>query len=319
MLNISNSSERKKGILFATLTALVWGFLALKLKLALQFIDPLSLVWARFFFALVMLLMWMNLMGKKLSLNVRPIKWIVPCALGLGLNYLGFLKGVELSGPVTAQVIIQVGPLLLSLAGVILFKEKISRKQLLGVFFLAPGFYLFYSEKIQQASTFDLYNKGSLFILFGAISWAIYGVFQKLLVQKNTPENINLFIFAFCSCLYLPVTDFPKMVELSFWPILLVILLGLNTLLAYSFVGEALKRVEANLVGVIITLNPLITVATVLILETLGIGSFGPENLTFKALLGIFSFITGAIIFVYFGMPNKDLPINEQAHNKIKI
>ena len=101
-------------------------------------------------------------------------------------------------------------------------------------------------------------------------------------------------------------------------PMLLMILLGLNTLLAYSFVGEALKRIEANLVGVIITLNPLITVITVLTLETLGIGSFGPENLSIKALIGILSFISGAIIFVYFGIPNKALPINEQAHKKTK-
>jgi drug/metabolite transporter (DMT)-like permease len=318
LLNISNSSERNKGILFAALTALVWGFLALKLKLALQFIDPFSLVWVRFFFAFIMLVLWMRSLKKKVTLRVKPLKWIIPCSLGLGLNYLGFLKGVELAGPVTAQVIIQVGPLLLSLAGVILFKEKISPKQVLGLLFLIPGFYLFYDEKIQQASTFDIYNRGSLFVLLGAISWAIYGIFQKKLVKNNGPENINLFIFAFCSCLYLPITDFAKILNLSFMPMLLMILLGLNTLLAYSFVGEALKRIEANLVGVIITLNPLITVITVLTLETLGIGSFGPENLSIKALIGILSFISGAIIFVYFGIPNKALPINEQAHKKTK-
>ena len=322
MLSIFNTSERSRGILFALLTALIWGVLALKLKLALQYIDSYSLIWARFFFALLMLLAWMKWKKKSLNLRIRPFNYMIPCALGLGLNYLGFIQGIEFSGPVTAQIIIQFGPMLLAISGVVIFKEQIRKKQLIGLFFLIPGFILFYSQKIAASPSFDIYNKGSLLILFGALSWSVYAIFQKLLVRNHNPENINLFIFLFCSFLFLPIVDFKTMTGLSTWPTFLVILLGLNTLLAYSFVGEALKRVEANMVGVIITVNPLITVLFVLVLEGLGFKSFGPENLNLLTVLGILTYIIGAVIFIYYGMPGKglsktkNLPSSEQAHKK---
>lgn len=305
----------RSGLLFAFATALIWAFLALKLKLALIYVDAYSLVWIRFFVAFVLLLIWALFTKKNIELKIKPLSFMITCSLGLALNYLGFLKGINLAGPVTAQIIIQIGPLLLSLMGVIVFKEKIRKKQLYGLFLLIPGFILFYAQKFSQASG-QFYNEGSLWVLFGAISWAVYAVFQKLLTKNYNSVSLNLFIFGFCTLLYLPIVNFKIFFNIPWYAQGLVFLLGLNTLLAYSFVAEALRRIEANKVGVIITLNPLLTVLVVLVLESFNFTYFGPESLGLKTLIGIFLFISGAVIFIYFGRPPKDLPIEVKARKK---
>ena len=129
IINLLNISKESSGLIYAIFAAIIWGFLALKLKLALKFLDPLSVVWIRFSVAFALLSFWqLKIKKEKLSFDIKPLYQVVICSIGLGLNYWGYLKGVEYNGPVTTQVVIQFGPLLLILFGVLIFNERVKIK-----------------------------------------------------------------------------------------------------------------------------------------------------------------------------------------------
>jgi drug/metabolite transporter (DMT)-like permease len=281
--------------------------------LALKYLDPFSLVWIRFSVAFFFLFSFF-LLRKKSPLKIlkNPSSLSLLAALALAFNYFGYLKGVQLTGPSNAQVIIQIGPLLLAFMGIFFFKERINKKQGIGIFILVFGFVLFYKDRFQNLAGADLnLISGSLWVLAGAISWAIYAISQKFLVKSRSPQEINLFIFFFCTLLYTPLVNFNAFHGLNNWVWFLLILLGLNTLFAYGLIGEALKRIAANEVGVIITLNPLITITVMGLIELFGFQFLSPDNIGIFGYFGAFIFISGAVIFIYFAGKNEKISPSE--------
>mgnify|MGYP000415364326 CR=1 FL=1 len=74
--------------------------------------------------------------------------------------------------------------------------------------------------------------------------------------------------------------------------------LGLNTLLAYGFLAEAFKYADANKVGIVITLNPIITIATMALLAGMEVNLVKPEILSINGLISAIVVISGAILAV---------------------
>lgn len=283
------------------------------MKFALKYLDPYSLVWVRFSFAFIFLLLFFLWKKKDPFLVFKKTSRLsLLAALALGFNYYGYLKGVQLTGPSNAQVIIQLGPLLLAFLGIFFFKEKINKYQGVGILILVFGFFLFYKDRIQNLVGVDLnLFTGSLWVFAGAISWAVFAISQKFLVRSQAPQDINLFIYFFCMILYTPLVNFRVFLDFNIWVWLLLILLGLNTLFAYGLIGEALKRIAANQVGVIITINPLITITVMGLMEFFGSSFLGPDNLGLFGYFGALIFIFGAVIFIYFGGKNEKFSPSE--------
>ncbi|GJM60513.1 MULTISPECIES: DMT family transporter [Persicobacter] len=263
-------NNNKKGILFACTTAALWGFLALAIKFATQYIPPSSIIWVRFSIAFLILGMFLGFrQPAQLKILLRPPFLLIMAALCLSFNYLGYAMGIDIISPAGAQVIIQMGPMLLAVGGVFFFKEQLSNVQLLGFGVVSIGFFLFYRHQITalfvgQEETFLL---GALWVVGAAITWAVYALFQKQLVRTYPPQQLNLFLYGLPTLLYIPVVEFNSLIALDGFGWLLMLFLGLNTLVAYGCLSEALKYTEANKVSVIITLNPVITFAVLALMQ----------------------------------------------------
>lgn len=284
----------------------------------LKVIDPVSIVWIRFTVAFIILFLYSNV-GKKSSSNtiLKPLfsPWIILAISGLGLNYLGYNRGVDLAGPGLAQIIIQFGPILLGVAGYLFFKEKISIKQLFGLLIFLLGFIIFYRERMSFGiSTHQYLKTGISWTFFGAISWTTYAIGQKILAKKFKTSHINLVIFGVCSICYFPFVNWNAVFSLTPFNLFLGFILGVNTVVAYGLVGESLRLIPANIVGVIITLNPIITLILIKLLEKSSLWGFAQENLTVQGLLGALIFIFGAVVFIYF---SKKEPIMLGNSNKL--
>lgn len=78
----------------------------------------------------------------------------------------------------------------------------------------------------------------------------------------------------------------------------LMLFLGLNTFLAYSFLGEAFKFADANKVGIIITLNPLITIFVMTVLAYIEVSWISPDVLSLNGFISALAVIAGAILAV---------------------
>jgi len=199
-------SDQTKGVIYAAVTAFFWGFLAIALKVAVREVDPKTIVWFRFFVAFTFLLGWQLYRNpRSLKILVKPPLLLVIAALALSWNYLGFMLGIQYTTPSNAQLFIQFGPMMLALSGFVIFKEKLSRIQMIGFFVALSGFAFFYNDQLRAFfEGKEQYNLGVLFTLSGALAWTVYAVMQKKLVVKYSAPMLNLFLFGLPTLIYLP-------------------------------------------------------------------------------------------------------------------
>ena len=295
-----NLKGNNKGLIYAGFTALLWGFLAIALKVSLDDLNPATVVWFRFTVAFLLLLVILLFTDRSFTKIVKRPPWpIFLAALFLGLNYLGFITGINKTTPSNAQIFIQIGPVTLAFAGILIFKEKFTWKHLAGVLILIFGFFLFFSEQLSEVNVSRSdYIQGVVYVLLGGISWAGFSIIQKTLVSKWNPNHLNLLIYGLCSFFYLPFVEFSKFTTLQLNDWLLLIFLGLNTLLAYGSLALALKYAEANKISVILTLNPIITFIMMEIFAQASVSWIEPEKFTFLSIVGALIVFSGASLVI---------------------
>lgn len=293
-------NSNKKGIIFAIVTAVFWGFLPIFLKKSVQRIEPETVVWCRFVTAFTILLVAQLFRDpSELKILIRPPKWLLIAAVGLAWNYIGFIQSINYTTPSNAQLIIQLGPVLLTLAGFIFFGEKLHRMQLIGFIIASGGFVLFYKEQLQQMiGVQQRYNMGVIFAVSAAIAWVIYAVMQKKLVLNYSTHTLNLFLFGFPILAYFPFVNFDTLAGLTWDWWLLLFFLGLNTLIAYGSLALALKYTAANKVSIILLLNPAITFTMMALITEFQIQWIAGEKFTSLTLVGALVILVGAILVV---------------------
>jgi drug/metabolite transporter (DMT)-like permease len=289
-----------KGIIYAAITAFFWGFLAIALKVAVKKADPVTIVWFRFFTAFVVLMIWqLYRQPDSLKILVKPPLMLIIAALALSYNYLGFMFGIYYTTPSNAQLFIQFGPIMLAIAGFVIFKERLTPLQLAGFIIALAGFSFFYRDQLKAfIEGKEQYNMGVLLTLSGALAWTLYAVLQKKMVSKYSAHMLNLFLFGLPSVIYLPMINLSPLFDLHWTWWLLFIFLGLNTFIAYSFLAQALRYAEANKVSIIIIMNPMITFISMGILTKLEVSWITHEKFSLITILGALLVLTGALLVV---------------------
>lgn len=300
---MNNFFNQYKGIIYASITALFWGFLSIALKVSLQFMPAVNIVWFRFLFAFSSLFIYYIIFQpKKLAILKKPPILAIIAALGLSINYLGFTTGVDYTSPNTAQVIMQIGPILLGIIGFVVYKERINRWQMLGFTIAFVGLAIFYFNQIEGmlGEKANLFNKGFFWVFGGALAWVLYASLQKQLVKTFEPQLLNLIIFAVPTLLFIPFVDFALFSTLSFGQWALMIFLGLNTIIAYGFLALAFKYTQVNKVSVVIGLNPIITFIAMTVLFYLDVHWIETSLMGLKTFAGALLVIFGAIFVIHF-------------------
>ncbi len=256
-------SSHTQGLLYAAATSLCWSVLAILLKNALKFTSSETIVAFRMIFAFIFLFSFSALFNMRSKKPFRALKkppfLLVFGSLGLALNYLGFMKGVALSGASNAQIMIQLGPIVLMLTGFFFFKETLKRLQILGLTLSFVGFFLFFKDQASFPEQGNLLL-ANIWVVTAALSWVGYSLMMKHFGSKGySVTELNIVVFLVCSVvlsLNLSLDELSSF-SLSQWAFLA--LLGLNTLVAYGCFGAALQLAPASQVSIIITLNPVIT------------------------------------------------------------
>ncbi len=292
--------NNKSGYLFAILTALCWAVLAVALKYTVQHVSSGTIVWFRMFVALIGLATIFLIVHPKQfkqTIKIPPLAYVA--GLFLSANYFGYMKGVELTTASNTQIVIQTGPLLLVLIGIFYFKEKIKWYQILGLCIALTGYSLFYWDQLLVSfNNLDQYLEGNSWIFMAAVTWAIYASLQKIVAVNWTPQQINLAIYVTATIVLIPLADFSEFQNLSPSLWVIIVFLGLNTLVAYGSLGEALKRIPSYQLSPIITLNPLLTLLIVDLLTLFQVSWYTPEPLNWRGYLGAFFVILGVILTV---------------------
>lgn len=265
------------------------------LKIALKYSDSYSIVWYRMFVSSLALFAWFLYKNNTSELKVFFVKpgLLLIASLCLGFNYVGFMQGVNYASPASAQIFIQLGPLGLALAGIFIFKEKLSRPQVLGLVGCIFGFALFFTDRMDLQKGQETFYLGLAWIVAAAVTWAVFASLLKKLVLQWKSAQINIYIYTIVSLIYLPFVDWQSLMNLTWGLHLFYILLGLNTILAYGCLSVALKYLPATQVSPIITMNPLLTLVLIAIIDGMQWTFIPADPIGWKGYLGALIAIMG--------------------------
>jgi len=200
---------------------------------------------------------------------------LVSAIFGVAGNMLLFFKGLSITTPINASVLMLNTPIFVIVFAAIIIGEKLTWNKVIGILIAAGGALL-----LMGGSKFKFQSEtviGDIFVTANAIIYAFYLVYAKRLMVKYHPLTVTLYSFFFGFFLVLPF--------------------GLNQALDIDFAhlppliwlnAYALKHASSSLVGTYIYLQP--------VLATLIAVVSGKDILTTEKLLSIAIVFTGVYL-----------------------
>jgi drug/metabolite transporter (DMT)-like permease len=199
---------------------------------------------------------------RKIVIPQRADWWrFLLCAItGVATNQLLFFNGLALTSPVNASIIMTSNPILVMVMSAVFLKQRITLLKAVGVLIGALG-----ASMLLWSSNGDVGGhsslQGDVFILLNSISYAIYLVMVKPLMQKYHPLDIVAWTFLIAIALVFPFGGMGlKTVawsSLSHWQWFCVaFVIVCTTFLTYLFNILAIHRLSPTIASSYIYLQP---------------------------------------------------------------
>ncbi len=297
-MNLKNDASI--GFILALTTAVLWGSVPIAIREIVPNMNPITLVWYRFILSFsllfVILALKHQLPKKRQFMNPRVLLLLFIATLGLSGNFTLFSAALLYISPTVTQVVAQLSSVGLLLAGLIVFKEHLKPSQAVGVVILILGLGLFFNTSIIEILTqLTTYSKGVLLALCAATIWVIYGLAQKILLKDLKSPQILLILYFGCIVLLLPFADLGEIKNLNTFQLILLGYCGINTIIGYGALAEAMNRWQVSQVSAMITLTPLFTLVFSDILALLWPQLFLFPELNILGYIGAFVVVAGAM------------------------
>jgi drug/metabolite transporter (DMT)-like permease len=266
------SGRRGLGAGLALLTMLLWAVLPFALQGLLAALDPITITWSRFCAASLLLAVFLGARGDlpgRGELRSRATLLGV-ATVGLAANYVLSLVGLHWTSPSESQVLIQLGPMLLALGGILVFRERLAPLQWIGFALLLSGLAGFFVTRLEVASPAMRLRSGAALIGLAALAWAVYGLAQKQLLARFSSAQVLLCVYVGCALALTPWSEPRRLLDLDSAQVWLLAFAALNTLVAYGAFAESLAHWEASRVGAVLALSPLATLVVAALVQFRG-------------------------------------------------
>ncbi len=258
-----NTGNWKLGLILSLITAVMWGFLPYALTPLLTTLDPITITFYRFSGGGLLLFIW--LVAKKRTPKPRnlPAKsWFllflaIVCICG---NYLFWLEGLALTSPATAQVVIQIAPMLLLLGSVVIYKESFGIKQSLGLIIFFIGLGLFFNQRLGTLlDELSSYSLGVFYVVFASVVWTVYALAQKSLLKDFQALELIFIIVTIGSLIFLPFSQPADIFKLDTLQLSMLAFTSINTAVAYGCFTEAMHHWDTSRVSAVVAIVPVLT------------------------------------------------------------
>jgi drug/metabolite transporter (DMT)-like permease len=211
---------------------------------------------------------------------------------GVSINQSLFVKGMSLTSPISGAIIMITSPLLVLILGNIILKEKITWLRVSGIVVgLGGAALLILSNTVQTTRSDD--PLGDLFIFINALSWGLFLVLVKPLMEQYHTITVLKWVFLFGSFILIPLgfsgiqaIDWPSLTGHTWFNIMFVVI-GV-TFIAYLLNIFALKTLSPSVVSTYIYLQPLMAAGIALYL--------GKDELTWQKVLSAVLIFAGVIM-----------------------
>lgn len=186
---------------------------------------------------------------------------IVAALFGVAINMLTFFKGLSLTSPISASVIMVTTPIIVLVLSAILTKEKMKKRKVFGIILGLIGtvFLILFGKSIGEATNAGL---GNLLVFINAVSYGFYLIVVKKLMDKYNAFTFVKWIYSFGFVMVLPfgwsefhAIEWQIIPTTIYWKIGFVVIF--STFFTYLLNLLSMRELKPTTVAVFIYLQPL--------------------------------------------------------------
>ncbi len=187
-------------------------------------------------------------------------RFILCAATGIAINQTFFIKGLSLTMPIHASLLMLACPIFITFIAAWLLREVITFKKTLGLMIGIAGSVILISIKENSSGGSDILL-GDLMILVNAVSYGFYMVIVRPLMEAYSPIHVMRWVFTLGTIMILPF-GWQQFMEVD-WPALhpqevaaiIYIVIG-GTFLAYFLNIYGINHLGASATGAYIYTQP---------------------------------------------------------------
>jgi drug/metabolite transporter (DMT)-like permease len=255
-------SKRNLALIGATIVSIIYGVTFTIAKDVMpKYIDAYGFILLRAGGSMLLFwFVWLFMPKEKIAINDFP-RIIAAAFFGVAFNMLTFFKGLSLTSPISAAVIMVSTPMIVLVLSAIIMKERMKKRMILGIVLglIGTASLILYGKSIGDTSQSGL---GNFLVLVNAISYGFYLIIVKKLMNKYSAFTFVKWIYLFGFMMVLPfgwneftIVDWTVVPTVIYWKISFVVVI--STFLTYLLNLLSMKELKPTTVAVFIYLQPL--------------------------------------------------------------
>ncbi|MEY4433823.1 MAG: hypothetical protein RLZZ44_1957 [Bacteroidota bacterium] len=261
-------SKRNLALVAATFVSIIYGMTFTIAKDVMpQYVDAYGFIVFRAGGSTILFwLIWiiLKLSGKIPSekINRKDYPRVIWAAFfGIALNMLCFFKGLSLTSPISAAVIMVSTPMIVLVLSAIILKERMRKRMITGLILglIGTTFLILYGKSVGNATNASL---GNLLVLINATSYGFYLIIVKKLMHTYNAFTFVKWIYLLGFLMVLPfgwevfqTVHWAILPIPVFWKIGFVVFF--STFLNYLLNLLSMKELSPTTVAVFVYLQPL--------------------------------------------------------------
>lgn len=221
-------------------------------------------------------LFWLvSLFTKREKVAKKDMLKLAICGIfGVAINQLCFFHGLNHSSAINSGIIMTLNPIMVAIMAFFILKESLNSIKIAGIFIGATGaiFLALQSNGTDGSTLF-----GDILLFINAISYAIYLILVKPLMQKYSALTVTTYVFTFGAMyvLLFPQTllDFStidfSIISFDVWMRIVYVIVGV-TFFTYLLTMYAMKFVSATVTSTYIYLQPVLVIVFAYLFYAIG-------------------------------------------------
>ena len=261
-------SKRIVALILATVVSIIYGMTFTIAKDVMpQYVGAFGFIILRVGGATM--LFWLVWLFSRKSKTIREekieskdyLRIIMAGFFGVALNMLAFFKGLSLTSPISASVLMVSTPIIVLILSAIILKERMKKRMIFGIILglIGTAFLILYGKSVGNATNATL---GNFLVFVNATSYGLYLVIVKKLMDKYNAFNFAKWIYLIGFIMVLPfgwnefqAIDWALMPMDIYWKIGFVIIF--STFLTYMLNLLTMRELKPTTIAVFVYLQPL--------------------------------------------------------------
>jgi len=284
-------SKRSVAIICGFLVALFYAFNFTAAKeVTPQYIGPYGLTWYRVVVTCAIFWIIATIIGPREKVPLKELPLIALAAFcGVGFNMLTFMKGLSLTSPISASVLMVTTPIIVLVLSAIFLKERLYTSRILGILigFSGAALLIILSNNGSSENAADPLS-GNLLVFVNAISYSFYIILAKKLTSKYNVFTLMKWLYLF-GVIFITPFGITEALAFDFKLASTDTILYISYVVLFATFGTymlniiAIRTLKPSVVAVFVYLQPLL--ATII---AVGLGKDGITS--YKLIAGILIF-----------------------------